>query len=110
MNNRYIALRTGKCVMCEDCPDGCPLVSPEDSRNCDHEPPTNYDRIRAMSVEEMAADRIHYDNQPSIVSGWQGDFGVILDVWKDGEIINDGRAEALQDEIEWLNSPVEVEG
>ena len=54
MNNRYIALRTGKCVMCEDCPDGCPLVSPEDSRNCGHEPPTNYDRIRAMSVDEMA--------------------------------------------------------
>jgi hypothetical protein len=24
---------TGKCYMCDDCPDGCPSISPLDSRN-----------------------------------------------------------------------------
>jgi hypothetical protein len=37
--------------MCEDCPDGCPVETPKDSRNI----VTNADRIRSMSDEELAA-------------------------------------------------------
>ena len=35
---------------CEDCPDGCPVETPKDSRNI----VTNADRIRSMS-DELAA-------------------------------------------------------
>lgn len=30
---RQHALKTGDCPMCEDCPDGCPVETPKDSRN-----------------------------------------------------------------------------
>lgn len=32
-NSRQHALQTGVCPMCEDCPDGCPVEAPNDSRN-----------------------------------------------------------------------------
>lgn len=32
-NSRQHALQTGVCPMCEDCPDGCPVETPNDSRN-----------------------------------------------------------------------------
>jgi len=49
-NSRQHALQTGVCPMCEDCPDGCPVETPKDSRNV----ATNADRIRSMSDEELA--------------------------------------------------------
>jgi hypothetical protein len=49
-NSRQHALQTGVCPMCEDCPDGCPVETPKDSRNI----VTNADRIRSMSDEELA--------------------------------------------------------
>ena len=48
---RQLALKTRVCPMCEDCPDGCPVETPKDSRNI----VTNADRIRSMSDEELAA-------------------------------------------------------
>jgi len=30
---RQQALQTGICPMCEDCPDGCPIETPGDSKN-----------------------------------------------------------------------------
>jgi len=47
---RQLALKTRVCPMCEDCPDGCPVETPKDSRNI----VTNADRIRSMSDEELA--------------------------------------------------------
>lgn len=47
---RQHALKTGVCPMCEDCPDGCPIETPKDSRNI----VTNADRIRSMSDKELA--------------------------------------------------------
>lgn len=47
---RQLALKTRVCPMCEDCPDGCPIETPKDSRNV----VTNADRIRSMSDEELA--------------------------------------------------------
>ena len=47
---RQHALKTGDCPMCEDCPDGCPVETPKDSRNII----TNADRIRSMSDKELA--------------------------------------------------------
>jgi hypothetical protein len=46
---RQLALKTRVCPMCEDCPDGCPVETPKDSRNI----VTNADRIRSMSDEEL---------------------------------------------------------
>lgn len=38
MNNpRQYALKTGKCPMCEDCPDGCPITG-EKQRPLTYEP------------------------------------------------------------------------
>ena len=47
---RQLALKTRVCPMCEDCPDGCPVETPKDSRNI----VTNADRIRSMNDEELA--------------------------------------------------------
>jgi Lar family restriction alleviation protein len=47
---RQLALKTRVCPMCEDCPDGCPVETPKDSRNI----VTNADRIRSMTDEELA--------------------------------------------------------
>ena len=47
---RQLALKTRVCPMCEDCPDGCPVETPKDSRNI----VTNADRIRSMSDKEFA--------------------------------------------------------
>jgi regulator of replication initiation timing len=47
---RQLALKTRVCPMCEDCPDGCPVETPKDSRNI----VTNAQRIRSMSDEELA--------------------------------------------------------
>jgi hypothetical protein len=47
---RQLALKTRVCPMCEDCPDGCPVETPKDSRNI----VTNADRIRSMSDKELA--------------------------------------------------------
>lgn len=47
---RQLALKTRVCPMCEDCPDGCPVETPKDSRNI----VTNADRIRSMTDGELA--------------------------------------------------------
>ena len=47
---RQHALKTRVCPMCEDCPDGCPVEMPKDSRNI----VTNADCIRSMSDGELA--------------------------------------------------------
>jgi len=41
---RQLALKTRVCPMCEDCPDGCPVETPKDSRNI----VTNADYTRNM--------------------------------------------------------------
>jgi Lar family restriction alleviation protein len=46
---RQLALKTKVCPMCEDCPDGCPVETPKDSRNI----VTNADRIQSMNNEEL---------------------------------------------------------
>ena len=46
---RQLALKTRVCPMCEDCPDGCPVETPKDSRNI----VTNADRIQSMNDEEL---------------------------------------------------------
>lgn len=41
---REYAIRTGKCPMCQDCPDGCPLENPRDPKNhhqITQEPPSD---------------------------------------------------------------------
>jgi hypothetical protein len=45
---RQLALKTRVCPMCEDCPDGCPVETPKDSRSI----VTNADRIQSMNDHE----------------------------------------------------------
>jgi hypothetical protein len=44
---RQFALKTKVCPMCEDCPDGCPVETPRDSRNIT----TDADYTRNMRKE-----------------------------------------------------------
>lgn len=50
MSTREQAIKTGICPMCEDCPDGCPLITPNDSRNVI----TQFDHLRSLSNEDLA--------------------------------------------------------
>jgi hypothetical protein len=47
-NSRQHALQTGVCPMCEDCPDGCPVETPNDSRNKPENEPLTPDELRQM--------------------------------------------------------------
>ena len=89
---RKYALTTGLCPMCEDCPDGCPILTPKDSRNIT----TNADRIRSMSDMELAEISVHYDSD------------------RDGFYCPDGsfctdEDSALSFALDWLNKPVKEE-
>lgn len=39
---RKYAFTTGLCPMCEDCPDGCPILTPNDSRNAQEKEPCGW--------------------------------------------------------------------
>lgn len=61
-----------------------------------NDPQTNADRIRAMSDEELAKDRVKY----KISNGydvWTGDFDNVAGNYK----------EAIQKELDWLRQPAE---
>lgn len=62
---RQLALKTRVCPMCEDCPDGCPVETPKDSRNI----VTNADRIRSMNDEELAEYIFGLGNGPENCDG-----------------------------------------
>ena len=58
---RQLALKTRVCPMCEDCPDGCPVEAPNDSRNKPENEPLTlselYDILRAqLTAEKRRAD------------------------------------------------------
>ena len=65
---------------------------------------TNYERIKNMTIEEMAEDRIYWKEYNDTLNGiqirWYGDYysGLKGDIKKE---------EAIKKEIEWLNSEVE---
>ena len=72
---RQHALKTGVCPMCEDCPDGCPVEIPSDSRNI---VTTNADRIRSMGGKAMRlidADAIVKCFDPNT---WQGEMMIAI--------------------------------
>lgn len=48
---RKYALTTGLCPMCEDCPDGCPILAPNDSRNAQEKAPCGW-----ISVQDRLSD------------------------------------------------------
>ena len=58
---------------------------------------TNYEKIKEMSINQMALDRIHsYQEYAGARVQWYGDF--IGD--------RDNKEEALKDEIKWLTEEV----
>ena len=52
-NARQHALQTGVCPMCEDCPDGCPVETPNDSRNRPENEPLTLSELRGMGGEPV---------------------------------------------------------
>lgn len=86
---RRLALKTRVCPMCEDCPDGCPVETPKDSRNI----VTNADRIRSMSDEELAA--------------WLVDATVCERVCGEDEYCHGN--ECVKRVTDWLKQPVKEE-
>ena len=52
-NSRQHALQTGVCPMCEDCPDGCPVEAPNDSRNKQENEPLTLDEMNALDHEPI---------------------------------------------------------
>ena len=52
-NPRQHALQTGVCPMCEDCPDGCPVETPNDSRNRPENEPLTLDEMNALDHEPI---------------------------------------------------------
>ena len=89
-NSRQHALQTGVCPMCEDCPDGCPVETPKDSRN----KMTNAQRIRGMSDEELAR--------------WLVDATVCERVCHEDEYCHGN--ECVKRVTGWLRQPAETEG
>ena len=65
---------------------------------------TNYERIKNITIEEMAEDRIYWKEYNDTLNGiqirWYGDYysGLKGDIKKE---------EAIKKEIEWLNSEVD---
>lgn len=50
---RQHALQTGVCPMCEDCPDGCPVETPNDSRNKPENEPLTLDELKQMDGQPV---------------------------------------------------------
>ena len=53
VNARQLALKTRVCPMCEDCPDGCPVETPNDSRNRPENEPLTLDEMNALDHEPI---------------------------------------------------------
>lgn len=86
--------------MCEDCPDGCPVETPKDSRNI----VTNADRIRSMTDEELV----------EFICGIDGvgdpDYCAIVEVCPDELEFNmyTPAENCMRCCFRWLQQPVEV--
>ena len=87
---RQLALKTRVCPMCEDCPDGCPVETPKDSRNI----VTNADAIRSMSDGELAR--------------WLVDATVCERACDEDEYCHGN--ECVKRVTDWLRQPGETEG
>ena len=93
---RQLALKTRVCPMCEDCPDGCPVETPKDSRNII----TNADRIRSMSDEELAFELLFFRPCDKYFGGTQNKNYAGLD----GKYYKTG-ADAIEANKNWLRQP-----
>lgn len=86
--------------LCEDCPDGCPVETPKDSRNV----VTNADRIRSMNDEELAREMLFF--VPS-------DFNIKHDYNRHYTGIAGGyyatAEEAIRANFDWLQQPAKEE-
>lgn len=106
-SSRQRALRTGVCPMCEDCPDGCPIETPKDSRNI----VTNADRIRGMSDEELARQNVRKRRGYCVWTTSDGrEFTSYLGFGGVYRADEDTIALAVQHELDWLRQPAETEG
>ena len=65
-NARQHTLQTGVCPMCEDCPDGCPVETPNDSRNKPENEPLTLEELRQMDGEPVYVVTLDnpLENQP----------------------------------------------
>jgi Lar family restriction alleviation protein len=99
---RQHALKTKVCPMCEDCPDGCPVETPKDSRNI----VTNADRIRSMNDEELATEITKNPSIPCRMCEYYNHKLGHCDARRDFACVT-AYAEALA--LDWLQQPVKEE-
>jgi ribosome-binding protein aMBF1 (putative translation factor) len=99
---RQLALKTRVCPMCEDCPDGCPVETPKDSRNI----VTNADRIRGMSDEELATEITKNPSIPCRICEYYNHKLGHCDAQRDFVCVT-AYAEALA--LDWLKQPLKEE-
>jgi hypothetical protein len=99
---RQLALKTRVCPMCEDCPDGCPVETPNDSRNI----VTNADRIRSLNDEELAEYIFGLGNGPENCDGhcaYQDDCNA------EGFNYSTCIKACIKEVTDWLKQPVKEE-
>ncbi len=106
---RQLALKTRVCPMCEDCPDGCPVETPKDSRNI----VTNADRIRSMMDEELAEISVYCTTEPDYDEGLDGEWRECgeFEIWHSVFTADTYGSEedAIAYTLDWLKQPTKEE-
>ena len=74
---------------------------------------TNFERIKAMSIEELAKHNVSYATRTYTDWGFDGTDEYPYDAYEDGYKTSDGEffygiEDAIEHEIEWLQQEVEV--
>lgn len=73
---------------------------------------TNFERIKAMSIKELAEDNISYATRSYTDWGFDGTDEYMYDAYEDGYKTSDGEffydlEDAIEHEIEWLQKEVD---
>jgi hypothetical protein len=68
---------------------------------------TNAQRIRGMTDEELAAERIEFNYNPNGADYYSGDFGHYNIFYNNGVIPPGAYQEAFKKELDWLRQPAE---
>ena len=94
-NARQRALQTGVCPMCEDCPDGCPVEAPNDSRNKPENEPLTLSELYDIDSEPLY---FHCTVGAWRVNGWH----IVKPINYDGAHFKDVRLDNNDERVESL--------
>lgn len=92
---RQRALQTGLCPMCEDCPDGCPVETPNDSRNSPDNNPLTLEEVYSIENEPLY---FHCTVGRWSLNGWH----IVNPINYDGAQFKDIQLDHNEDHVESL--------